>query len=102
VFLQIAAALVHNSEKLITRLGRYDPIRNVRLISGYPILQGCKSSVAGGMLCYVVNTALRAAVARRQIASPTELLSLSKRPSYGLPVSPPSPFFPYIVNGTRR
>ncbi len=37
------------SEKLITRAGAYDPIRNVQLISAYPIAQGYKDSQAGGM-----------------------------------------------------
>jgi hypothetical protein len=37
------------SENLITRAGRYDPIRNIRLISAYPVIQGYKNTVAGGM-----------------------------------------------------
>lgn len=38
-----------NSANLITQAGLYNPIRNVRLISGYPVIQGYKSTVAGGM-----------------------------------------------------
>jgi hypothetical protein len=37
------------SEKLITRAGRYDPIRNMRLISAYPIAEGYKDTAAIGM-----------------------------------------------------
>jgi hypothetical protein len=37
------------SEKLITRAGRYDPIPNMRLISAYPIAQGYKATAAVGM-----------------------------------------------------
>jgi len=38
-----------SSENLITQAGRYDPIKNVRLDSGYPVIQGYKDAVAGGM-----------------------------------------------------
>ena len=37
------------SEKLITRAGAYQPLRNIRLISAYPIMQGYKDSSAAGM-----------------------------------------------------
>jgi hypothetical protein len=38
-----------NSETLITRSGAYDPLRNVQLISAYPIVQGYLNTVAVGM-----------------------------------------------------
>jgi hypothetical protein len=38
-----------DSDKLITRAGRYQPLRNLRLISAYPIIQGYKNTAAGGM-----------------------------------------------------
>ncbi len=38
-----------NSENLITRAGIYNPLRNVQLISAYPIVQGYKSTAGVGM-----------------------------------------------------
>jgi hypothetical protein len=38
-----------NSENLITRAGSYNPIRNVQLISAYPIVQGYKDTAGVGM-----------------------------------------------------
>jgi WD40-like Beta Propeller Repeat len=38
-----------NSENLITRAGGYQPLREVQLVSAYPIVQGYKSTAAGGM-----------------------------------------------------
>jgi hypothetical protein len=37
------------SENLITRAGGYDPLRNVKLIAAFPIVQGYKDTAAGGM-----------------------------------------------------
>lgn len=50
------------AERLITRAGKYDPIRNVRLIAGYPILQGYKDTAAAGMR-FELSDALRVASA---------------------------------------
>ncbi|MBV9403922.1 MAG: PD40 domain-containing protein, partial [Acidobacteriaceae bacterium] len=38
-----------NSANLITRAGLYNPINDIHLISGYPVVQGYKNAVAGGM-----------------------------------------------------
>ncbi len=38
-----------DAAKLITRAGAYSPLRNVQLISAYPIAQGYKNSQAAGM-----------------------------------------------------
>jgi hypothetical protein len=37
------------AQNLVTKAGAYDPVRNVQLISAYPIVQGYKDTVAGGM-----------------------------------------------------
>jgi hypothetical protein len=37
------------SDKLITRAGAYSPVRNLRLISAYPIIQGYKDTAAAGL-----------------------------------------------------
>jgi len=38
-----------NSENLITQAGAYNPVKNIQLISAYPIVQGYKSTAAVGM-----------------------------------------------------
>jgi hypothetical protein len=38
-----------NSENLVARAGAYDPLRNVQLISAYPIVQGYKNTAGAGM-----------------------------------------------------
>ena len=38
-----------SSENLVTRAGAYDPLRNVQLISAYPIVQGYLNTAAVGM-----------------------------------------------------
>ncbi len=38
-----------DSEKLVTRAGRYEPARNLRMIAAYPIVQGYKDTASAGM-----------------------------------------------------
>jgi hypothetical protein len=37
-----------NSDKLIVKSGLYEPLKNMRLLSGYPVIEGYKDAVVGG------------------------------------------------------
>ena len=51
-----------NSEKEITRAGRYQPLANLRLVSAYPIPQGYKDTAAAGMRFDIADRLRLAAV----------------------------------------
>jgi hypothetical protein len=50
------------SEKLITRAGTYTPLKNLRLISAYPIAQGYKDTAAAGLRFDIADRLRLAAV----------------------------------------
>ncbi len=37
-----------NSDKLVVNSGLYNPLKNMRLLSGYPVIEGYKDAVSGG------------------------------------------------------
>ncbi len=37
-----------NSDKLVVKSGLYNPLKNVKLLSGYPVIEGYKDAVVGG------------------------------------------------------
>jgi hypothetical protein len=37
-----------NSDKLVLKSGLYEPLKNMRLLSGYPVIEGYKDAVVGG------------------------------------------------------
>lgn len=68
-----------NSENLITRAGRYNPIHNIRLISGYPVIQGYKNTVAGGMRFDFADRLRIATISVTASVSPSPSLSANEK-----------------------
>jgi hypothetical protein len=68
-----------HSENLITRAGVYNPLRNIRLISAFPIVQGYKNTAAGGMRAEFADRLQLAGINVDTSYSPDTSLPLKER-----------------------
>ena len=73
-----------NLEPLLTNTGRYHPLKNVSLLSMYPIVQGYKDTAAGGVRFEFADRLQVAAVNVTASYSPDSTLRASERMHFGL------------------
>lgn len=73
-----------NLEAITTKAGHYSPVKNIRLISAYPIVQGYKNSGAGGLRMEFADPLRLAGVNLTATYSPSTALPLKERFHFGL------------------